>query len=69
MPFTPHSEPLGKKKALHLLRRACFAYSKNDIDVFATYTPSQAVDVLFKTTAVPEPPINPATGVTWVDVP
>lgn len=66
MPFTVYNAPLGKKKALHLLRRTCFAYTKADVDTFANYTPSQAVDLLFQDTALPEPPVDPATGLTWI---
>ena len=37
---------LGPRKAKHLLRRACFNYSKTTLDYFATLTPEQAVNEL-----------------------
>lgn len=66
MPFTVYSGLLGKKKALHLLRRTCFAYTKADVDTFANYTASQAVDLLFQDKAAPAAPVDPATGLTWI---
>lgn len=44
--LTPYSSVLGLRKAKHLLRRASYAYSKDDIDTFATKTPQQALDAL-----------------------
>lgn len=41
-----HPLPLGQKLAKHLLRRACFKYTKTQIDQLANLTPSQALDVL-----------------------
>lgn len=67
MPFTLHTGSLGKKKALHLLRRTCFSYTKADVDTFAGYTATQAVDALFQNKSEPAAPIDPSTGLTWVD--
>ena len=44
--LNPYESPLGYRKAKHLLRRACFNYSKTTIDYFATLTPEDAVNEL-----------------------
>ena len=41
--LNPSASVLGVRKAKHLLRRACFHYSKATLAHFATLTPSQAV--------------------------
>ena len=41
--LNPSSSVLGPRKAKHLLRRACFHYSKATLTHFASLTPSQAV--------------------------
>lgn len=38
-----YSQPLGRRKAKHLLRRTCFNFSPEKIDEFANLTPSQAL--------------------------
>lgn len=67
MPLTELTAPLGLKRAAHLLHRATFGPTKDQIDVFATYTPAQAVTQLFGQ-ALPDPilPIDPETGTEWV---
>jgi len=67
MPLAPFTGVLGKKNAAHLLRRAVFGGSKEAIDALAGLTASQAIQQLFVTTDDPLPPIDPATGETWVD--
>ena len=42
----PHTGVLGLRKAKHLLRRATFNYSKNNIDEMATMTASEAISFL-----------------------
>lgn len=61
------TEPLGRKRAAHLLRRTCFGASIADIDIFAQLTPSEAFARLYDTT-LPDPdlPIDPETGMEWV---
>ena len=44
--LNPSSSVLGVRKAKHLLRRACFHYSKATLAHFASLTPSQAVTEL-----------------------
>jgi len=56
---------LGKKRAAHLLRRATFGPSADDIDTFAGYTIDQALNVLFELKDPPPPPKDPATGEAW----
>lgn len=67
MALTPLTDPLGVQRAAHLLRRACFGATRQQIDQFAAMTPQQAIAVLFDPT-LPDPvlPIDPNTGVTWI---
>ncbi len=44
--LTPFEQPLGKRKAKHLLRRSCFNFSSEKIDEFSALTASQAVELL-----------------------
>lgn len=69
MPLTELSGPLGTKRALHLLRRCTFGANKQLVDTtFATLTPQQATDLLFRQ-VLPAPPlpINPQTNQDWVE--
>lgn len=69
MPLAELTDPLGTKRALHLLRRATFGVRKQDIDTtFAALTPQQATDLLFRQ-VLPNPPlpINPQTNQEWVE--
>ncbi|MBO9702187.1 MAG: DUF1800 family protein [Sporocytophaga sp.] len=67
MPLAPFTGVLGKKNAAHLLRRATFGGTKADIDSISGLTASQAIQQLFVTTTDPLPPIDPVTGITWVN--
>jgi len=59
---------LGRAYAAHLLRRTTFGPTTSQIDQFAGLTAQQAMVLLLDDTAEdPAPPINPATGSTWVD--
>lgn len=60
---------LGKKNAAHLLRRALAVFTKSDIDTFANLTVANALTLLFDTVENPEPPIDPNTDTTWVNLP
>ncbi len=66
MPLAQHSGTLGKKAAMHLLRRATFGPTKTEIDYFSGLTAAQALTELFQ--AIPEPaePNDPTTG-NWVN--
>jgi uncharacterized protein (DUF1800 family) len=69
MPLTPHSGPLGRRGAAHLLRRATFGPTINDINTFAALTPAVALGRLYRpVTPVPDapPPIDPDTNEAWV---
>lgn len=44
--LSPYTGVLGLRKAKHLLRRASYSYNKTDLDLFATKTPQQALDLL-----------------------
>ena len=67
MPLPEYSGTLGLKRAAHLLRRATFGATKQQIDSFAALTPTQAITLLFRQ-ALPDPvlPIDPETGQEWV---
>jgi len=67
MPLPEFSGTLGLKRAAHLLRRATFGATKQQIDSFASLTPAQAITALFRQ-ALPDPllPLDPKTGTEWV---
>lgn len=67
MPLPEYNGTLGVKRAAHLLRRATFGATKQQIDTFAGYTPTTAINVLFGQD-LPDPalPIDPETGTEWV---
>ena len=63
-----YSGPLGRANAAHLLRRASFGPTAGEIEQYAGYMASGAVDLLLDDTAPdPAPPVDPITGQTWVD--
>lgn len=67
MPLSPLDGPLGKKRAAHLLRRACIGASIDEIDRYANLTAQEAVALLFRSDLpVPQLPIDPATGMEWI---
>lgn len=67
MPLPEFSGALGLKRAAHLLRRATFGATKQQIDSFATLTPTQATTQLFgQALPATELPIDPKTGQEWV---
>ncbi|MBL0743799.1 DUF1800 domain-containing protein [Chryseolinea lacunae] len=70
MPLLPLNVALDVKRAAHLLRRATFGATKDQIDVFAQKTPAEAVGLLFRQ-GLPDPslPIDPKTGQPWVLTP
>ena len=47
MSLTTSNSILGKRNAKHLLRRACFHYSKEVLDTIEIMTPLEAIDFLF----------------------
>jgi uncharacterized protein (DUF1800 family) len=67
MPLPEISGPLGKRNAAHLLRRATFGATNEELETFAALTPAQAINALFhQTLPDPQPPIDPKTGLEWV---
>jgi uncharacterized protein (DUF1800 family) len=61
------SSPLGPKRAAHLLRRATFGPTIQQIKDFAAMTPTQAITALYHTTLqTPTAPIDLKTGTEWV---
>lgn len=67
MPLSPFAGTLGTKRASHLLHRAAFGATKNEVDTFATLTADQAVQRLFQSN-LPDPvlPIDKETGADWL---
>jgi len=67
MPLTELTGALGYKRAAHLLHRASFGPTKEQIDAYALLTPAQGVAQLFNQ-VLPDPalPIDPKTNVEWV---
>lgn len=58
---------LGKRLAAHLLRRATFRPTQENIDIYANLTVDQAVSRLFEIQPLfLEKPIDPQTGQEWV---
>lgn len=67
MPLIPHTGPLGRRGAAHLLRRATFGPTIQQIKTFSGLTAAQAIQQLFHQT-IPDapPPVDPDTGEAWV---
>src|SRR5690554_4154734 len=64
--LNPISGTLGVKNAAHLLRRATFGPTIQDIQVFSGYTPAMAFQQLTQTQAAPDLPIDFLSGTDWV---
>lgn len=62
-----YNDVLGTQNAAHLLRRATLGATKQQIDQFAQLTAPAAVARLWKKNTLPSPPIDPATGQSWVN--
>lgn len=67
MALIPLTEPLGRKRAAHLLRRTCVGATISQIDQFANLTPQEALEQLFLDD-LPDPvlPIDTETGAEWI---
>ena len=64
--LTPKSGVLGRKNAAHLLRRTGFGPTKAEIDTYSVMTVDQALSALMQVPSLPDPPVDPETGSTWV---
>ncbi|MCU0426642.1 MAG: DUF1800 domain-containing protein [Candidatus Kapabacteria bacterium] len=58
---------LTAKAAEHLLRRTMFGATRAHIATLTGRTIDQALDTLLQNQAAPAPPVDPATGQTWVN--
>lgn len=67
--LTEFSGSLGSKNAAHLLRRLTFGPTPGQIQSFSTLTASTALTTLFSNETNPTPPIDTATGASWVNPP
>jgi hypothetical protein len=66
MPLPALTGTLGPQRAAHLLHRATFGATKEQIDTFAALTPALAIQRLLGTTLpAPTLPIDPETGSEW----
>lgn len=67
MPLTPHTGPLGRRGAAHLLRRATYGPTISQIKTFSSLTAAQAIQQLYHQT-IPDapPPVDPDTNEPWV---
>ncbi len=64
----PHTGTLGKRHAKHLLRRACFNYTKPRVDSLSAKSVSDAVDELFIAPPLSMPePVDYKTGQPWIN--
>ncbi|MBX2966389.1 MAG: DUF1800 family protein [Cyclobacteriaceae bacterium] len=68
MPLPEYSGTLGFNRAAHLLRRASFGPTRQQIEAFASLTPQQATNLLFNQT-LPDPvlPVDPDTNQEWAE--
>lgn len=66
MPLSPHSGPLGRRGAAHLLRRATFGPTIQQIKTFSGLTAAQAIQQLYHQT-IPDapPPVAPGETGSW----
>ena len=64
--LVPRPGPLGRRLAAHLLRRATFGPTRAEIETFASKSADEAVELLMTFPPLPDHPVDPATGQTWV---
>ncbi|MFK7785215.1 MAG: DUF1800 family protein [Crocinitomicaceae bacterium] len=64
--LNPVTGPLGVQNAAHLLRRATFGPSIQDIQYFSTLTAAAAFQELIQPQIEPDPPIDFLTGTDWI---
>ena len=64
--LNPRTGVLGKRLAAHLLRRATLGATRKEIDEFATKTAEEALTQLMNFPPLPDHPVDPKTGETWL---
>jgi len=62
-----YSGPWTQREAAHLLRRACFGASPQQIADAVSQGLEATITQLFADQPLPEPPVEPQTGLSWVD--
>ena len=67
--LSPNTQPLSDVQAAHLLRRATLGPTPEHIKQFTGLKPAVAVQKLLADQPLPGPPLDPATGKTFVDQP
>ena len=65
----PYNGKWDKSTAAHLLRRASFAYNKANIEKYAKKNLTSTINDILAIKPIPNPPIDPTTGLTWHDKP
>ncbi len=69
MALTQRNTVLNQKAAAHLLRRATFGATKEEIDNFIGLSPKTALQKLFAPTPLPKPPLAEGTILSWTTTP
>lgn len=64
--LSPITGPLSRRAASHLLKRLTFGPTRKEISELENKSIEQALDILFKEHAHPQPPLDTATGRQWV---
>ncbi len=69
MALTQRNTVLNQKAAAHLLRRATFGATKEEIDNFIGLSPKTALQKLFAPTPLPKPPLAEGANLSWTTTP
>ncbi len=67
--LTPYTGAFSAVQAAHLLRRTTFGMSRATVAQFAAMSLDTAVATLLADQPAPAPPVDPATGTTWIGQP
>ena len=65
----PINTALNEKQLSHLLRRATFGFTNDDLIALSGQSLDVVLNTLFETVEDPEPPIDLATGLSWLPAP
>ncbi len=67
--LNPFTGTLGIDGAAHFLRRTTFGPTRAEIENFSTKTVSEALTDIMQPLPVPDPPVDPKTGINWLPKP
>lgn len=65
----PYRGQWTRREAAHLMRRACFGVTLDQLDKAMIDGVSKTIDTLFKPVSTPAPPLNPADNSKWIPDP